>query len=137
MRRNSISYVLKKVSELPAKERAIALKQNNHPAIQAVLKCIFDKNIKFSLPPGAPPFTKNEFDDPGRLYHEYRKFYLFVEGGHPNLKQFKREMLFVELLESVDTDEAQLLILMKDKKSPHKEINRKLVEKAFPGLLPT
>jgi len=45
--------------------------------------------------------------------------------------------MFIELLETVDAEEAELIIAAKDKKSPYKNITKKLVQEAFPGLLPT
>jgi hypothetical protein len=63
--------------------------------------------------------------------------YLFVEGGNPNLSQLKREQIFIELLESVDPQDAELLVSVKDKKLPYKNINRNLIEKTYPGLIPT
>jgi hypothetical protein len=133
----TIYYVLGKVNELPKAERAVALATNDYDAIKAVLVHMFHPDIKFLLPEGEPPYKKSQFEDPGRLYTEFKKFYLFCNGGHEGIKQNKREQLFVQLLESVDPDEAELLIAMKEKKSPFKNITPALVKEAFPGLLPT
>ena len=133
----TVYYVLGKVNELPKAERAVALATNDYPAIKAVLVHMFHPDIKFLLPEGEPPYKKSQFEDPGRLYTEFKKFYLFCDGGHNEIKQTKREQLFVQLLESVDPDEAELLIAMKEKKSPFKNITPALVKEAFPGLLPT
>jgi hypothetical protein len=133
----TVYYVLGKVNELPKAERAMALATNDYPAIRAVLVHMFHPDIKFLLPEGEPPYKKSQFEDPGRLYTDYKKFYLFCDGGHNGIRQNKREQLFVSLLESVDPDEAELLIAMKEKKSPFKNITPALVKEAFPGLLPT
>jgi hypothetical protein len=58
-----------------------------------------------------------------------------MEGGNPNLKPIKREQIFIQMLEAVSADDAQLLIAMKDKKSPYKNITKDIVNEAFPGLL--
>ena len=137
MPNRTVYYVLGKVNELPKAERAVALATNNDPAVKAVLVHMFHPDIKFLLPEGEPPYKKSQFEDPGRLYTEYKKFYLFCDGGHDGIRQNKREQLFVNLLESVDPDEAELLIAMKEKKSPFKNITPALVKEAFPGLLPT
>jgi hypothetical protein len=60
--------------------------------------------------------------------------YLFIEGGNPNLTKLKREMLFIQLLEGVHKDDANLLCHIKDKKLPFKTINNDIVKKAFPNL---
>lgn len=99
-----------------------------------IIKLALDPNIKFLLPEGAPPFKSFEGDEGGMLYAETRRLYLFVEGGNPNLTQKKREALFIGLLESLCKEDAELLILMKDKKL-YPGITANLIRKAVPGLL--
>ncbi len=133
----SVANVLKKADELEnLQERKKFILENNSVALQSVLKCFFDPRIKFLLPKGKAPYKPTEFDRlEGRLYSEVRKFYLFIEGGSPNLAQLKREQLFIDLLESIDKDDAELLVSMKDKKMPFKGITKNLVERTFPGLI--
>jgi len=76
-------------------------------------------------------------DQHHRLFTEARKLYLFVEGGSPNLKQLRRETLFVELLETVDPEDAKLLLAIKDKTLPYPGVTLDIVNQAFPGLIPT
>lgn len=139
MRRLSISEVLKRANDLEnLQERKAFLLQHDSPAIQTILRCVFDDNIKFLLPKGKAPYKPTEFDNQeSRLYSEMRKMYLFVEGGNPNLAQVKREQIFIELLETVDRQDAELLVAVKDKKLPYKNITRNLIEKTYPGLIPT
>ena len=59
-----------------------------------------------------------------------------MEGGNPNLKPLRREFLFIQLLESIDSEDAKLLLSVKDKKLPFKGITEKIVRQAFPDLLP-
>ena len=109
-------------------------------ALQQILKAAFDPNIKFLLPPGAPPIAKFQGDtnepNPTYLHSHIRKLYLFVEGGNPNLKPARREYLFIELLESVHDQEAQLLLQIKDKKIKCRGLTYKLVKETFPELIP-
>jgi hypothetical protein len=136
MSKLSIYNTLEKCVEFEKKEHRIeALRANGNPAMWAVLRYMFDSNIKFLLPKGDPPFEPLEFDEPGRLYTEARKLYLFIEGGHATITQMKRESLFISLLENINKEEAKLLLAMKDKKSPFRRLNRNLVITAFPGLL--
>ena len=136
MSKLSIYVTLQKCCELEKREyRVEALRQNSNPAMLTVLKHIFDPSIKFLLPKGSPPYEPLEFDEPGRLYIESRKLYLFVEGGNTAITQQKRESLFISLLENVNKEEALLLLAMKDKKSPIKGLTKNLVANAFPGLL--
>lgn len=118
-------------------QRVKIFQDNDNVVLRTVLKGMFDKDIKFLLPEGPIPkdfYKPNDFDEPLRLYREVKKFYLFVEGGHPNLNPRKREELFLTLMNSLDPKEGEVVIAMKDKKPP-KNITEALVRKAFPNLL--
>jgi len=132
-----VAETLKMVSNLNTEEERVVMLQKNHSVpLVNILKGAFDPGIKWLLPDGDPPYKPNNLhDQEGSLYSQARKLYLFVEGGNPNLNQLKREALFIELLETVDHEDAKLLIAMKDKKIPYPNITASLVNKAFPGLL--
>lgn len=135
----SISSILKAVSENSKSKKELVdnLRASGHPIVKQLLFYAFSPQVKFLLPEGAPPYKPCDFlDQEGRLYTEARKLYLFIEGGNPNLSTFKREMLFIQLLESISKDDAVLLINVKDKKLPFKNITKAVVEEAFPDLLP-
>jgi len=135
--KKSMYEIFKRVSEVkkPA-DRVTSLRLSCNPAMQAFLKYTFDPNIEFLLPEGEPPYKPAKFDDlEGRLFTEVRRMYLFIKNGNPNLSQNRREMMYIQLLESVDRDDAKLLLAMKEKKTPFKTITCKLVNEAFPGLL--
>lgn len=136
--KKSLYEILEECSKGKSVDERVALLQKNSSApLQTLLKYAFDPGLKFLLPDTTPPFKPTDFlDQENRLYTELRRLYLFVEGGNPNLTPFKREMLFIQILESVDKNDAVLLCHVKDKKLPFKEINSKVVRKAFPGLLP-
>lgn len=117
-------------------EKIQMLQKEGNGAVQSILKHAFDPDIKFLLPKGEAPFKPCSFTDQyGRLYTEARLMYLFIEGGHPSLTATKRESLFIQLLESIDPNDAKLLCSVKDKKLPFKGITPKIVNEAFPGLL--
>jgi len=133
---NSVAKTLSEINNLQNDNLIIeALKVNGHPILISILKNIFDPSIKFILPEGAPPYKPNIYDEPKALLTEARKFYLFIEGGNNNLKQIKREQIFIQMLEVVSVDDALLLIAMKDKKCPYKNITFKIVNEAFPRLI--
>jgi hypothetical protein len=50
------------------------------------------------------------------LRREARNLYHFVKGGNDDLSNTRREMMFINILESVHPLEAEILILVKDKK---------------------
>lgn len=131
----SISEILKEVSEAKKEKKVELLRQYNCEPLRAVLAHALDPSITWQLPEGTPPYKPTEaLDQHNRLYQEARKFYIFCD-PNLNLPKMKREMLFIELLESVDPEDAKLLIACKDKKIPYKGVNTKLVNEAFPGLI--
>ncbi len=134
----NLSEVLGRVSQLATEAERVAYLQRLEPRyvkpVKIVLEYMFDPRRKFLLPPGAPPYKPSAEIYPGQLYSDLRKLYLFVEGGNPNLKQFRREILFGHILEAVDPPDAQLLLAIKDKKSPYAGLTKEVAAKAFPDL---
>jgi len=135
--RLSISEILKQANEIDDSDKRIEfLHQQNSPALQTVISYCFDTRYKWLLPKGPAPYKPSDFPDAhGMLYTEARKFYLFVEGGNNNLTRNKREQIFINMLESIDKNDAELLVSIKDGVMPYKRITRKFIEKAFPGLI--
>lgn len=129
-----ISHIIQKAAGLPKAKQAEYL--STHPKREVVSKFLHlavGKNVKWLLPEGDPPYRPAVHDEWGILYQEARRMYLFLEGGHPTLKQRQREKIFIEVLESVHPDDAKLLLLLKDKKLPE-GLDVKQVIKAFPGI---
>lgn len=133
----TVSSVLKEVDEKKTKKEKIEhLRYHRQNKVMIrLLKYVFDPKIKFALPEGTPPYKPSEFEEPSALYREDRRLYLFIEGGNPDLNPVRREMLFIEVLETVHPDDAKLLLAVKDKTLPYKSITEKLVKEAFPKLL--
>jgi len=133
----SLSEILQKASEFEKKQDRIDyLNKWDSAALRALFKYAYDDKVKFLLPEGEPPYKANELpDQQGILFSELRRLYLFIEGGNPNLKPTRREYLFVQLLETIDKEDAKLLIAVKDKKIPYKGITKKFVQELYPGLL--
>lgn len=134
--RKGIAEILEEASKNPDRQGKINhLKQNDHAAIRLLLRMAFDKNLVWDLPAGAPPYRPCEFlDQQGNLYQECKRIYLFHKGGNPNLKPAKRETLFIQMLESLDPKDAELVLAIKEKKLPYKGLTQKLVAEAFPEL---
>lgn len=134
----SISEILKRASEITDDSSRVAwLQQNASTTLHTVLRGAFDPSIKWQLPEGDPPYKPCDLvDQHHRLFTETRKLYLFVEGGNPSLKQTRREQLYIELLESVDPEDAKLLLAIKEKRLPYPGVTKSIVDQAFPGLLP-
>jgi hypothetical protein len=134
-----ISEVLQKVSNAKTKaEKIQILNQHNTPALRAILIANFDESVISELPEGEVPFTANEAPKGTEhtvLEKEYRRLYLFFKGGSSSLKQSQRENLFIQMLEGLHEDEANLLVLVKDKALGKKyKLTRACVEEAFPNI---
>ena len=58
------------------------------------------------------------------------------KGGDNRLKSLKRESMFVQLLEGLSAEEAELLVLCKDGKmgDKYKRITKAVVSEAFPSI---
>lgn len=135
----SISEILKKASQgATDQDRANTLRAHDTVSLRQVLWTALDPRVKWLLPEGDPPYRPCDLvDQHHRLFTEARKLYLFLENGNPNLKQLRREALFIELLESLDPEDAKLILAAKDKTIPYPGITIEVVNLAFPGLIDT
>ena len=135
-----ISEVLRKVSNAKTKAEKIKLLQtNNSQALRSLLIWNFDESVISMVPEGDVPYTPNDAPvgtDHTRLEQEYKGFYRFVKGGQDSLKSLKRESMFVQLLEGLSAEEAELLCLIKDGNlnSKYKRITKAVVQEAFPQI---
>ena len=133
-----ISEILKKISEeKDAKKRKDMMASCiNNQGVLHILKLAYDPNITFNLPQGEPPYKPCQYgDQQPMLYNSLRKMYLFIGEGNPGVSKAKREVLFVNMLEALDPDDAKLIVAVKDKKLPYKNITKKFVTDVFAGLI--
>ena len=67
---------------------------------------------------------------------EYTKFYNFLKGGNSGLTGLRRETMFINILEGLHPLEAEILILVKDKKLTDKyKITKDVVSAAYPQIV--
>lgn len=143
------SAILKQANEIENKDERINwLRDNATYAVRGLLNFNFHKEIKFLLPEGEPDLEglkiKKEAEDFvlgtefSHLNHEMKKMYLFYEGGHPNLKQMKREQLWVTLITGLHAGERDDLKYMKEHNLEEKypNITQEVGHVAFPDLVP-
>ena len=135
-----LSEVLRKVSNAKTKAEKIKILQaNNSQALRSILIWNFDESVISMLPEGEVPYTPNDAPigtDHTRLEQEAKGLYRFVKGGQDSLKSLKRESMFVQLLEGLAAEEAELLCLIKDGNlnSKYKRITKAVVAEAFPQI---
>ena len=135
-----ISEILRKVSNAKTKkEKVDLLRKHNTTALRQLLIINFDESIVSMMPEGDVPYTPNDAPvgtDHTRLESEYRGLYRFFKGGQDNLPSLKRESMFVQLLEGLSAEEAELLVLAKDGRinEKYKRLTKAVVSEAFPSI---
>lgn len=131
------SEILKLVSEQKTEaEKIELLRKHGSEGLCQLINLAFDKDAPWDLPEGDPPYKPNPYpDQQNRLQAEQRRMYLFMKDGNPNLTKFRRETLFVEFLESIDPEDAKLILAIKSNKLPYKGLPKSLFEKAWPGRI--
>lgn len=134
-----LSEVMQKVSNAKTKaEKVKILQDNNTQALRSILIWNYDESVISLIPEGEVPYTPNEA--PAGTEHtvlekEYTKLYYFIKGGNNELKQFRREQMFIQMLEGLHSSEAELLCLVKDGQLQKKyRITKAVVEEAFPQI---
>ena len=120
--------VMQEVAKAKKKtDKVSILKQNETWALKDIIRGSMDKTVKWSLPDGEPPYTPAEsHNHPTDLR---RQNVMFMD-----TPKFKKERMFLEMIEGVHPEDAKLVIGMINKETP-KGITRAVVEEAYPGLL--
>ena len=134
-----LTEIIQQVSSAKTKKEKVELltKYNNN-GLRALMIINFDETLKFMLPDGEVPFKRNDAPtgtEHTRLDSEYKGLYRYFKGGDNTLKGIRREQLFVQLLEGLTEDEANLLVSAcnKDIQSKYR-ITKAVVSEAFPQI---
>jgi hypothetical protein len=116
------------------KQTELLLKYSSRE-LKTILGYGMDPDLKWLLPETDPPYVplKDGSDQEGRFYNESQKLMYFVNSPEGNnVRQTRREQLFIQVLESIDPRDAKLLLRMKNKKL---KIKMDAVKEAFPNLV--
>jgi hypothetical protein len=131
------SEIAMKVNNAKDKPRKLkVLRDHDSIALRQVLRGAFDPKIEWALPKGEVPYSVNDAPigtDHTILAQEAKRLYLFIKGGDNTVKQNKRELLFVQLLEGLSAEEAEFLVAVVNKKinNKYKGFTANLVKEAF------
>lgn len=119
------------------KDKIGVLQQHESWALKDIIKGAMDPKIEWLLPKGEVPYTPSEeYNAPSSLLRKNRDFRYVVKGGAGGqMPSFKREKIFLGIVESIHPKDAELVCAMINKKLPVKGLTVKLVEEAFPGLI--
>ena len=132
-----ISEILTKVNNAKDKPKKIAvLQEYDSPSLRMVLKGAFDPKIKWALACGTPPYMANEAPvgtEHTLLRNEAQRLWHFVEGADANTTKTQKETMYIQILEGLSKEEAQVLLDMKDKKlnKVYKGLSESVVKEAF------
>ena len=134
-----VSEILDAASKQRSKAKKVEILQEfDSPALRAVLIWNFDESARSMLPEGDVPYSPNEAPkgtDHNRLTSEYKNLYHFVKGGNDSLAPLRRESMFIQLLERLHAEEAEVICLVKDKNLTDKyKLTRDVVAEAFPDI---
>ena len=140
------------------------LKTYEHDALKAIFIWNFDESVISLLPQGEVPYgntdeqsvysgtlsenlrkevmggesaTGQDLDGRGKtsLRREYQNLYHYVKGGNDNLSTIRREMMFINLLQGLHPKEAEILVLVKDKRLTDKyKITHETVKESYPDI---
>ena len=129
--------VLEKASKARKKEQKIKiLKDNESWALKDVLRGTYDSKVHWLLPGGEPPYTPNRPESaPSNLLKRNTDFRYFVRSKEAAaMPAYKRESMFIGLIEAIHPKDAKVVISMINKRKIN-GVTRNVVEEAFPGLL--
>jgi len=134
----SIAEILELATKAKTKkEKVEILQKHESQVLKEILAVTYDKKrFEMLLPESVPPYTPSDFPDShGLLYRESRKFMYFIKGFKgDNLPNYKREAMFIQMLESVHKDDAVVLEHFIQRK-PFKGLTAATINTAFPALI--
>ena len=139
----SVAEILSEASKLKNKKDKVEFlsQYRFRKDMELIIKGAYHPAIVWLVPDGPLPEGVQFSDVPAvdladdRLIRAHRQFQYLVKGG-PDMKQSKREDIYLNILRSVHESEAKLLISVVGKKLPYKGMTRKLMLEIFPDWLP-
>jgi hypothetical protein len=124
------------------KDRLKVIEKNLSKTLVEVLQYTFHPDIKWKVQEIPDNYKGNLDSKPGisscQLSTEIRKLYLFQKGNKnaEALTPRKQNELLIQLLESLEPREAEVVIGIFKKDQGVKGLDYKFVKEAFPNLLP-
>lgn len=160
-----IFEILELVSKQRSNQKKVeVLKTYNHDALKTIFIWNFDSTVISMLPEGDVPYanadeqsvysgtlsdnlkreaeggasaTGQDLDGRGKtsLRKEYENLYHYVKGGNNTLSTIRREMMFINLLRGLHPNEAEVIILVKDKRLTDRyKVSLDNVKEAYPDI---
>lgn len=147
MRKETAYATLKRIASIEDEDQRKSTLRNecaNNNLLAIILQRCYHPNYNFNLPKGPIPpniAKKSNHDEMGSFYRNLRRWDLFripnEVPSNSNLKSNVVEAQFIDLYESVASDDADLLVAIKDKELPWPELNKEFVTASLPELFPS
>ncbi len=145
-------------------KKAEILRTYDHISLKSIFIWNFDESVISMLPEGEVPYgdsddqsiysgtlseniskearggesaTGQDLDGRGKtsLRREYQNLYHFIKGGNDSLSSIRRETMFINMLRGLHPREAEVLILVKDKRLTDRyNITLEVVKEAYPDI---
>ena len=145
-------------------KKAEILRTYDHISLKSIFIWNFDESVISMLPEGEVPYgdsddqsiysgtlseniakeakggesaTGQDLDGRGKtsLRREYKNLYHFIKGGNDSLSSIRRETMFINMLRGLHPREAEVLILVKDKRLTDRyNITLEVVKEAYPDI---
>ena len=132
-----LSEILDKVHKAKTKTQKVnILREYNSESLRMIIKASFDPKIEWAVPEGNVPFKRNQAPagtEHTVLAYECRKLWHFIKGADNQTAQFKKETMFIQMLEGLQESEADVLVAAKDKRlhQVYKGLSEPVVLEAF------
>lgn len=130
--------IIEKVAKATKKQDKINIlrQHNNNWALKDILRGTYDDAVQWNLPKGDPPYEPAPEDThPSNLTQHNKKFANFVKGGPGDkLQTYRREKIFLDILETIHPQDAILMLGMIAKQNI-KGVTKALVSEAYPDLI--
>lgn len=69
------------------------------------------------------------------IRNEWENFYNYLQGGNSSLTNLRRETMFIQMLEGLHPKEAEIMVLVKDKKLQDKyKLTKSIIADAYPDI---
>jgi len=118
-------------------EKIAILRKHDSRQLRDVLALMCDARWTFDLPDTEPPYNPSDIHEShGLLYREMRKMPYFVEQNSDGkaLSRVRKEALFIQMLETVDADDAKLILRMVSKQ-PYPDLSPEVINEAWPEAI--
>ena len=143
----SLHEIFTKVEEASkVAEKAEVLQQYETDGLKAVLRGAYDSRVQWNIPSTPPPYEEHDAPDWDladlQLEREALRIGRFANFDNrptnqsQNITQVQAENQFIQLLEGLHPTEAKLMLNVVKKRLPYKGLTSRLVNQAFPDLLP-